>query len=378
VQVAISLVLVVGAGLLARSLANAQRVDPGVDAERIALLATNLTLGGVATDAAASVTEEILQRIAGLPGVERVALTTRAPLQSGGTTTQVVEGYEPPSGTGSVELAFAIVSGSYFETMGIPVIAGRTFTEDDRAGGPRVMLVSETAARVFWGGDALGKRIRSQGSETWREVVGVVGDVKVRSVQEPPTPMAYFPARQSAATSFSIVARTAGEPASIAAGMQGALREVRPTLPVVRLAPLEDLMGVTLAGPRAAAAFMGAFSLLALLLASLGVYAMVSFAVQLRGPELGIRAALGAGASNLMRAVVGESLIMTAFGVTAGLILAAIATRGLRTLLFGVSAADAATFTGGALLLFLSAGVAAFIPALRAARTDPAEVLKSQ
>jgi predicted permease len=377
VQVAVSVVLVVGAGLFGRSLANAERVDPGVEAERIAVLGTNLQQGGV-TDGGAVVVGQLLERVEALPGVERAAITSRLPVQPGGTTTQVVEGYDPPSGTGSVELAFAVVSHGYFETMGIPVLSGRTFTVDDRPESERVILVNETAARVFWGGEAVGRRIRSQGQEgAWRQVVGVVGDVKVSSLQEAPTPMIYYPSAQGGVSAFTVVARTSGDPAALTGPLRNVIREVLPSLPVTRLMPLDAHLGNALTGPRTAAALLGVFSLLALLLASLGVYAVVSFSVERRSQELGIRVALGAARPRLVRMVVGESLGVVSLGVVAGLWLAMLAMRGLDGMLFGVETADAATFAGAAVLLLVSAGTASFLPALRATRANPVEVLRA-
>ncbi|MEX2152621.1 MAG: ADOP family duplicated permease [Gemmatimonadaceae bacterium] len=383
VQVAVSLVLVVGAGLLARSLANAERVDPGVDADKIAVLGTNLSQGGFTGPAAGAVVTEIIERLGTLPGVERVALTTRLPAQPGGTTTQTVEGYVPPAGTGSVELPYAAVSRGYFETMGIPLIAGRTFSADDRPESQRMIVVNETAARVFWGesSDALRGRVRAQGSQdesAWRQVVGVVGDVKVASLREPPTPMMYYSADQTGVSSFALVVRTTGDPSGIIGGLRTKLREVRPTLPVTRLLTLESHFGAGLAEARAAAALMGAFSVLALLLASLGVYAVVSFSVERRTQEIGIRVALGAPRAQIVRTVVGDSLVAVGVGLGVGLLVAGLATRGMQGMLFAVGALDQVTFAGAALLLIVSAGIAAFLPALRATRADPAEVLRSQ
>jgi predicted permease len=372
-------VLIVGAGLLARSLANAQRVDPGVNADRIAVLATSLQQGGVAAEETAIVVAQLLERADALPGVERAAITTRLPVQNGGSTTQVVDGYEPASGTGSVELPLALVSRGYFETMGIAVLAGRTFSADDRPGAPLAVIVNETAARLYWSDAAVGGRIRPQGDGTaWREVIGVVADVKVTDLMEPPTPMIYYSAEQAGASSFAIVARTAGDPAALLEPLRRTLRDVRPSLPVVRLMPLSDHLGDALAGPRVAAVLLGGFSLLALLLASLGVYAVVSFTVERRTQELGIRMALGAARSRLVGMVVGESLLVVGLGVFGGLWLALLAARGLEGILFGVRAADPATFAGAAALLLLAAGVAAFLPARRAASADPVDVLRRQ
>jgi hypothetical protein len=262
--------------------------------------------------------------------------------------------------------------------MGIPVLSGRTFTVDDRPESERVILVNETAARVFWGGEAVGRRIRSQGQESaWRQVVGVVGDVKVSSLQEAPTPMIYYPSAQGGVSAFTVVARTSGDPAALTGPLRNVIREVLPSLPVTRLMPLDAHLGNALTGPRTAAALLGVFSLLALLLASLGVYAVVSFSVERRSQELGIRVALGAARPRLVRMVVGESLGVVSLGVVAGLWLAMLAMRGLDGMLFGVETADAATFAGAAVLLLVSAGTASFLPALRATRANPVEVLRA-
>jgi ABC-type antimicrobial peptide transport system permease subunit len=188
--------------------------------------------------------------------------------------------------------------------------------------------------------------------------------------------MIYYPLDQGGVNAFAIVARTAGDPAALTASLRNAMREVMPSLPVTRLMPFDAHLGNALTGPRAAARLLGAFSLLALLLASLGVYAVVSFAVERRSQELGIRVALGAARSRLVRMVVGESLGVVSFGVVAGLWLAMLAVRGLDGMLFGVETVDFATFAGAAVLLLVTAGTASFLPALRATRADPVEVLR--
>jgi predicted permease len=377
VQVAVSVVLIVGAGLLVRSLANAENVAIGVDTERIAVLGTNLQQAEVTGDAAAALVTQILERIQAIPGVERAALTTRLPLQRAGTTTQVVENYQPPEGTGAVELPFATVSHAYFETMGIPVVDGRTFSTVDARGTPTVVVVNESAARAFWGGNAIDGRIRPQSNDTaWRRVVGVVADVKVNNVQEAPTPMIYYSAEQGGVSSFAVVARTSGDPAALTGQMRTALHDVRTSLPITRLVPFEAQLGEALAGPRATTAIFGGFSLIALLLATLGVHAVVAFSVERRSRELGIRMALGAAGSSIVRMVVVETLIVVGAGVVAGLGLAVLATRGLEGLLFGVAPMDGVTFAGAAMLLLAAATFAAFVPARRAAAADPVDVLR--
>jgi hypothetical protein len=268
------------------------------------------------------------------------------------------------------------VSEAYFRTLGVPLLAGRVFGPDDRPESPRVVLVNQTAADRFWGGDALGRRIRPQGSpDAWREVVGVVGDVKVGALQEPPTPMIYFSAEQTAVGCCFVVARAGGDPEALIPALRAALEEVAPQLSATRLTTLESHLGDALTAPRAAAAMMGAFSLIALVLATLGVYAVVAFAVARRASELGIRVALGAARARLIGMVVGESLIPVGLGVAAGLGLAWLGAPALQGVLFGVGALDPLAYLGGAALLVLVAGLAAWVPAWRAARANPVDVL---
>jgi predicted permease len=379
VQVAASVVLVVSAGLLARSLANAAGADPGVDVDRIAVLGTTLQHGSVADGEADVLAAELLDRVQRIPGVETAALTTRLPVQGGSTTTQVVDGYEPQVGTGAVELPFAMVSRDYFVTMGLRVLDGRAFTDEDRRGSRRVVVVNETAARLYWNGGAVGGRLRPQGaSDGWREVVGVVQDAGVNSLTEAPTPMIFYAIEQTGAGTFSIVARTSGAPAALLPQLRSALRDVRSTLPVTREATLADMVHESLAGTRLATTLLGTFSALALLLATLGVYAIVAFNVQRRSQELGIRAALGAARSRLVGTVVGHSVSAVLAGLVVGLWLASLTVRAMEGLLFGVRPLDPLTYSGAALLLLVVATVAALLPALRAARTDPLDVMQGR
>jgi predicted permease len=379
VQVAVSLVLLVGAGLFARSLSNARAVDVGFDAERLALLGVDPSQGGLPPEVGPQLMEDLVARIGARPGVSGVTFTTRLPVQRGGTTTTVVEGYTPPTGTDAVELSFAYVTPSYFETLGIPLLQGRTFGLDDRPETQRVIVVNETAARRFWNGDALGKRVRPQGNaNAWREVIGVVRDVKVGELNESATPMMYFSTTQVSIGCCYVLARSEGDPEALLPTLRSALREAAPQLSPTRLGTVEAHLSASLAAPRAAAALMGGFSVLALVLATLGVYAVVSFAVARRSAEIGIRLALGAARSRLIGMVVAESLVTVGAGVAIGLIVALLAAPALDDILFQVGARDPLAFATGALLLVLVGALASWVPAFRAARTSPVEVLRSQ
>ena len=381
VQVALSAVLVVATALLARSFVNTGRVDPGVDASRIAVIGTIPAQAGVTTqDGMLAIAEQILERMRVLPGVESASLTTRLPLSpNAGTTSTVVEGYEPPAGTNAVEMPLTLVSRGYFATMGIRLVAGRTFSETDRPTSPPVVVLNETAARAFFGGDAVGKRVRAQSvPDSWKEVVGVVADTKIASLEEQPTAMMYYAAEQVAVGGFSVVLRTSGDPAAMLGSLPRALREVRESLPVTRLESFAAHVAGARMTARTSTLLMGAFAALALLLAGLGIYAAVSFAVERRSHEIGIRVALGATAPRLVRMVVGDSLVVAGIGLAAGLGLAVLAALGMRTILFGVAPVDGVSFVAAAVVLTAAAGLAAFVPARRAAAANPSDVLRDQ
>jgi putative ABC transport system permease protein len=357
-QIALSVVLVAATALLGRSFVNAERVDPGVDAERIAVIGTNLLQAGVTQSEAPVVASQILERVGALPGVESAALTIRLPLAAGPTSSTIVEGYELPRGTSAIEMPIASVSNDYFATMGIRLLAGRTFSAVDQRESPFVVVISETAARVFFGGDAVGRRVRPQDdADAWREVIGVVSDVKVAELQEPPTPLMYLSTQQTGTGAFSVVVRTQGDPAALLGVLPSALRSVRASLPVTRIDVFETYVAGALQAARTTALLMGAFAGLALLLAGLGVYAAVAFSVERRTQEIGIRVALGATAPQLLRMVVGNWLKIAFIGVAVGLLLA-------------IGAA--------ALLLTGAAALAAFVPARQAIRASPSDVLRSQ
>ncbi len=379
IQVSASLVLVLGTGLLARSLAALQTVDTGVDVERIAYVRIDWTPAGLNVEEARIATDELLERLEALPGVERAALGSRLPAMSQGSTTTEVEGYTPPAGTSAVELPFAIVTDGYFEAMGVPLVAGRLFGQDDVPGGGVSILVSEATARRFWGdADPIGRRMRGQGSETWtRTVVGVVGDVPVASIGESNAALFYFSSRQSQGSPSYVLVRATGEPATLLASVRREVDGWRPSVTVSAQGTLDSHFGASLAARRLAARGMIAFSLLALLLAGLGIYTVVSFTVARRSSELGIRIALGAERSGVVRMVVREVATIVGVGLGVGVLLSALGASRVSGLLFGVAALDPLTFVGAVAVLLTVAGVAAWVPARRAARADPVEALRA-
>jgi len=378
VQVAVSLILVTGAAVTAKSLATYAQVDPGFDVGRLAILRTSFGQAGLAAEDRAPVLDELRERLGGLPGVTSITMTTRLPVQGGGSTTTVVEDYEPPSGTGSVELNWAAITPDYFETMGIGVVDGRIYTEADRYSDIRTVVVNEAAARIFWGGqNPVGRRIRSAGDpDSWRQVIGVVADSKVRSLSEPPTPLLYYVLGEGVPGSVYLVARTELEPAALLSPFRTELRAVNPLLPAIELRTAEEHLGAGLAVPRMSAALLGIFSLLALLLASVGIYTIVSFAVAGRLPEIGIRVALGAARARVTRLVVGEVAATVGVGLFLGGAAIVMVGSRLGGALPGFELLHPATLALAFVVLGGVVAIAAYLPARRAARVDPVNAMR--
>jgi predicted permease len=379
VQVAASLVLVFGAGLVARSLTALETVDPGVDVDRVAYLRADWSRSGVEGERARIAIDEIRQRLERLPAITRAALVSRLPATPSGTTTTEVEGYTPPAGTNAVELPFALVTDGYFETMGIALLQGRFFNNDDVPGTDNVSIViNQTAARRFWGNaNPIGRRMRGQGSQAWtRTVVGVVDDAPVARLGESPRPMFYRSTRQVPAMPSYVVAYTHGDPAAVIASMRQELTALYPTAVIDAQGTLASHFGETLSMPRLIARAMGAFSTLALLLAGLGIYSVVSFSVARRTSELAIRIALGAERASVVRMVIREMAGVVVAGMAVGVLLSALAAPRLGGMLYGIPALDPVTFGGAVIVLLGVAWIAAFVPAWRAAGTDPVEALR--
>ncbi len=377
VQVAFSVVLVVGATMTARMLVRQLRADAGVDVERLAILSTTFSDAGIGADAREAALLDLLARVEALPGVSSVALTTRLPISGGGSTTTVVEGYEPPAGTGALELPFAYVSPGYFETVGMRVLAGRGYGPDDAVGEDRSVIVNEAAARRFWGDPdaALGGRIRPQSApDGWIPVVGVVSDAAVDRPGGPALPMIFYPLTGTL-DAPTLLARADVAPGSLLPALRSALAEVHPRLPADRLDTMEGHISAALAGPRLATGVLGLFSALALLLASIGMYTIVSLTVAGRRTEIGLRMALGAARGRLIRLVTARALATVVAGVALGGALVAWVAPLVEGVDPGARLLDPGTLAVGALVMGVTAVAASWLPARRATRVDPVEAL---
>jgi macrolide transport system ATP-binding/permease protein len=381
-QVAVSLVLLAGAGLLVKSLMNSQNVDLGFTKTGIAIVEADVREAGYEGETGRQLFDDFKRRITGLPGVEEASYTTRLPVTpSGGSSTLEIEDYQATTGTGQVEVINADVDPDYAKTFGIPLLHGRNFTPDDILGTERVALVNEAFGRRYWGtSDVVGRRYRHQGyPDSWVQIVGVLGNVKVRTPGETPTPMFYRPLAQNSGWSrLSLVARVAGDPVAAVRTMRQELRALDADVPVTQARTMEDHVDMAMAMPLTAAGMLGLFGGLALLLASMGLYAVVAFAVARRTGEIGIRMALGASKGNVVGMVIKEMMIVVAIGVGVGIVLALMATPVLESILFDVAPSDPMTLTAVAALLMLVTLFATWLPARRAAASDPMVALRKE
>jgi len=379
-QMALSVVLLVGGGLSVRSLGAARSAEMGFSTREAGIVWVDLALSGVPPAQYRTVTEELTLRAGALPGIEAVTSTSHIPFlnyASGGFYS--IPGADPPAEGAGHNVQRAEVDPAFFETMGIPLVMGRTFTGDDRPQSPPVVIVNETAARSFWPGESpVGKELFPLGSNQGLRVVGVVGNTKIASLREPPKPLFYFPNAQRPDWDVILVAR--GRPAApeVAAMLRQTVREVNPNLMIIETKTMEENIGVILFPDRMAALLLGMFGALALTLATIGLYGAVSFSVSQRTHEVGIRMSLGADAKAVMAMVMRGALAVVVIGGIVGLAAAAGLAQLIRTVLYGVGPWDPGTLLGVPLLLVCVAALAAWIPARRASRVNPVEALRSE
>jgi predicted permease len=380
-EVALALVLLAGSGLMIRSLGNLLGVDAGFDARNVLTLRLSVPAGEVAPDSMPGFYERLQAEIAAVPGVERVALADCPPLNNGCNGTIMTFADRPRSATGNAMVGVHWVSPSWFGTMRVPLKRGRLFAESDRLGGPKVVLINEEAARTYFPGEnPVGKRVAvyQGGFNTGAEVIGIVGDVRYGTIDSLPRPDAYISYGQARISRMIIFVRTAGDPSAMAPSVRAAIRRFAPRDPVYDVRPMAARVATASAQTRFSAVLLGLFAFVALSLAVMGIYGVMSFSVAQRTREIGIRMALGAGRSRVLGLVVREGVWLIGAGVVIGLAAALAFTRVLRTMLFEVTTADPWTYGAMMVVLAGAAFVASWIPARRAARVDPVVALKGQ
>jgi putative ABC transport system permease protein len=380
-QIALSVVLLVSAGLLTRSLAALSRVNPGFDPSHVLTLQFRLPAAKYKTEAQISTMfTRALVEMRAVPGVQDAALVRAAPLNGNGETFPY---YLPGQSLTDVSKAptaqLNIVSADYFAALRIPRFGGRDFTMDDRADAPPVVIVNEQLARRAWPNESpIGKTIRIGGSDApWATVVGVVGTVKHFRLSEDPLDEAYIPYQQRPLIFTEVVVRAAGDPATVANSIRAAVWRVDRDQPVWRVRTMNRVLDEARGGPRLTVWLMTGFAMLALVLAAIGVYGVMSYAVARRTQEVGIRMALGARRHQVLAMVLRDGMRTTTLALFIGLAIAALATRLLASQLFGVSATDPLTFIVVPLVLGLVALAACYLPARRASRVDPIVALRA-
>jgi putative ABC transport system permease protein len=381
-QLTVSLVLLVGAGLFLRSFQKVQAVDPGFGRAPTALMTFMVPSTRFTVDEGRVYTRRLVDRFRQLPGIDALGMTDHLHLDTLNTQSLNfnVDGHEPPTDLGSFIADRADVDAGYFDAMGIRIVRGRTFTEADLPENQRVAIISEAMAQRFWpGSDAVGQLVRTRDKDdSDLLVVGVASDAKVRTLGEAPRNMVYRPYSQQFDRSLTVVAKTSADPERLALALMTAGREVDPDLWVWETKTMDRHLAIMRLPAQLSAFVLSVFGLLALALATIGLYGVVSYAVAQRTREVGIRMALGADAGTVVRLLTFGGLRLVVVGSAIGLVASLVVARLLSGLLFGIDALDPLTFVAVPVVLAMSAGLAAYLPARRASRVDPIMALRSE
>jgi putative ABC transport system permease protein len=380
VEVGLAIVVVIGAGLLVRSFVTLTTRNPGFDPDHV--LSFNAQLVKL-PDAAARgrATATLMDRLSSLPGVTSAGAATGLPTVTPQRGTRFeVEGRQlTPEEEGAL---FIAATPDVFDALRAPVLSGRAFQQTDSASGQPVVLINRALANtVFAGTDPIGRRIRLVNPEypnDWRTIVGVVGDIQYRRLDAEMLPTIYTPFSQTPFMWAYVMVRSTGDPSALTRSIKDIVRSVDPNVVAASVRPMTEVVSGTVAEPRLSMLLVSGFALLALILASVGIYGVIAYSVSQRTHELGLRMALGAGRGGVLAMIIREGVLLAAIGIVTGLAAAALATRLMRDLLVGITPRDPLTFAGGALLLLMIAAAASYLPARRATRVDPMVALRAE
>jgi predicted permease len=391
-EVALAVLLLIPAGLFVRSLQAAHAIDTGFDAEKLVSAPLDVNLLRYTNEQGREFYRTIVERAERLPGVESAAIARLAIMTGDGRVIGLMVEGRPEyadefvfmQGAGVVtsdptRINANVVGSDFFRTLGIPLVSGRDFDARDVEARPPVAIINETAVRIhFKGGNALGARVSFNGRQgPWREIVGVVGDSTYAELGEASLPVAYLPVGQNHESSMTLYVRASVPPASLIAGLRREIQELEPNLPVANIQTMTDTIGTSLYGARVGARLLAGFGGLALLLAAIGIYGVLSFSIARRSREMGIRLALGAASRQVFLLVVRDGMTLVGVGAVLGLLGGFAAARSLASFLYGVPTSDPATFAGATTLLIAVALVACIVPARRAMRVNPITALRS-
>jgi len=380
-QVSLSLLLLICAGLVLRGLQRAQFLSPGFVAQHAIEMSFDLNLQGYDGARSKQFKRNLLERVRTVPGVSYAGLSNFVPLSLNINNNNVfVEGAPQERGANIPSTMTSAASPGFVPALGVDLLEGRDFTDEDGDTRPRAAVVNEAFARRFWPGQsALGKRFSFQGvTGPWIEVIGVMRDGKYFSLGEDPSPFIYVNLRPTDGSYLTLMVRTSSEPQAVIGALRSEFHELDSNLPVYSVRTMTEHMALPLFPARVAATLLGSFGVLALILAAIGIFGVMSYAVSQRTREIGIRMALGADAARILRLVIGQGLKLILFGLAIGLLAAFAGTRLMSSLLYGVSATDTVTFGVIALLLTGVALLACYLPARRATRVDPMIALRCE
>ncbi|HZM86204.1 MAG TPA: ABC transporter permease [Blastocatellia bacterium] len=377
VQVGLSLCALITAGLFVRSLQKAENVNPGFNPENVVLMAFNLGREGYTEVQGRNFHRLVVERISAVPGVVHATIARDRPFGGGFQRSVFIEGQEPPPGGRGVLVQTNNIGTGFFQTLGIPLLSGRDFTENDNQQAPRVMIINEAMAKRFWPDqNPVGKRLKLFGDQDFREVVGLVADTKYNSLTEPKRAFMYIPLQQEYVPQINLHVRAASDATGLIAALRNEVQQIDASLPAQNVQTLNERIENSLGGERSQATLHASGGILALILAAIGLYGVMSYSVAQRTREIGIRMALGARRGNVMGLVLKQGVTLVAAGVVLGLGAAFWITRYVASLLFGISAVDPITFAGTSVLLLVVALVASYVPARRATRVDPIIALR--
>ena len=382
-EVALSLILLMGAGLLVRSFERVLETNPGFQPEHV--LTASLSLPGAQykqDQQIRSFYRELIERLERLPGAKMAGASTDLPLEAGWTHLFTPEGYQSPAGAGLNPCSHSVILGNYLQTMGVPLVRGRYFTEQDKLGSTPVLIISESLGKRYWPDqDPIGKRLKwgpPESSDPWLTIVGEVGDVKQGALDAATMTHTYEPYGQHdvPTNSLNVAVRAARDPASLASALRAAVWGLDRQLAVAQVRTMDQVISESTAPRRFNLFLLGGFAVLAVALAAIGIYGVITYSVAQRTHEIGVRMALGAQQVDVLELVVGQGLKLTLMGVGIGIIGALGMTRFLSSLLYGVKATDPVTFVGVSILLAAVALLASYVPARRATKVDPMAALR--
>jgi putative ABC transport system permease protein len=385
-EVALAVVMLTGAGLLVRSLIKLQAIDLGFDPSHVLTMQVTLPARKYNDTTADAYFQQLLARASRLPGAKSVAAVSYLPISGGDNGWSImIDGRVLKTIAESPSARPENVTPDYFRAMSIRLVRGRVFTERDRMGAPLVAVISDGMAKKLWPGvDPIGHTLKMFNAEApWVTIVGVVADVRARGFQKEIPETMYFPYSQSGQSSYGVpfsmtlVVRATGNPTALTPPLRSIVREMNPTVPISAIATMEQVVGDSIAGRRFATTLLAGFAALALALAGIGIYGVISYGVSQRTYEIGVRIAMGASPTSIMQLVMGEGGRMTAVGLALGLIGAIVVDRLLRTMLVGVTATDLPTLLGVSAMLALVAACACLLPARRATAVSPVEALRN-